>query len=188
MWRRLVSVFRKQRLDRELDEELRSHLQMLVDEYLRRGMSLAEARHAALRSFGGVGQVAEAYRDQRGLPALDNFVRDVRYAGRTLARSPGFALSASGILALGIAASTTTFSLANAVLFRPLPFPDPEQLVSVFEWTPKGNREGVSPATFLDWRAQNRCFINLATSRGLDINLTGSGEPEQLGGASVSEG
>src|SRR5713226_3051766 len=99
MWRRLVSMFRKQRLDRELAEELQSHLQMLVDEHLRRGMSHAEARQAALRSFGGVGQVAEAYRDRRGLPALENLVRDFRYAGRTLAGSPCFALPASFILA-----------------------------------------------------------------------------------------
>jgi putative ABC transport system permease protein len=114
--------------------------------------------------------------------------RDLRYTARTLRRTPGFAISASLILALGIGAATTTFSVANAVLFRSLPFPNPQTLVSVFEWTTRGNREGVAPATFLDWRAQNRCFTALATSRGLDINLTGAGEPEQLGGATVSEG
>jgi len=107
---------------------------------------------------------------------------------RTFARNPMFAVAASLIIALGIGSCTTVFSVANAVLFRPLPFRHPEELVSVFEWTPRGNREGVAPATFLDWRERNRCFTALATQRGLDVNLTGSGEPEQLSGAAITEG
>src|SRR5262249_33064534 len=114
--------------------------------------------------------------------------RDLQYALRTLTRSKGFASGAILILAVGIGATVTTFSVANAVLFHPLPFSDPDRLVSVFEWTPKGNRQGVAPATFLDWREFNRSFASLATSRGIDLNLTGMGSPEQLGGATVSEG
>jgi putative ABC transport system permease protein len=126
--------------------------------------------------------------DQRLFPPVANLWRYLQYGIRTLARSPGFAAGAVAILALGIGCSSTIFSVANAVLFRPLPFAHPDELVSVFERTSRGNREGVAPATFLDWRAQNRSFSTLATSRGLDVNLTGSGEPEQLGGAAVSEG
>jgi putative ABC transport system permease protein len=174
--------------ERRLDEEIRSHLSALEADYIRSGMSPDEARLAARRAFGGVEQIKEQYRDQRQFAVLAAIVRDLRYALRTMARSPLFALAAVLIIALGVGSSTTVFSVANAVLFRPLPFPHPDELVSVFEWTPRGNREGVAPATFLEWRAQNRCFATLATKRALDLNLTGSGEPEQLGGDAISEG
>jgi putative ABC transport system permease protein len=175
-------------LDRRLDEEIQAHVTALEDEYIRAGMSPEQARLAARRAFGGVEQIKEQHRDHRRFAALTALTRDLRYAFRTLARSPIFALTATLIVALGVGSSTTVFSVANAVLFRPLPFAHPHELVSVFEWTPRGNREGVTPATFLDWRKQNRCFSALATQRGLDLNLAGSGEPEQLSGAAITEG
>jgi putative ABC transport system permease protein len=174
--------------DDRLDEEIQAHLAALEEDYRRAGMPPEQARLAARRAFGGVEHIKEHHREQQRFAVLTTLFRDLRYAFRTLARSPIFALAAALIIALGIGSSTTVFSVANAVLFRPLPFPHPDELVSVFEWTPRGNREGVAPATFLDWRAQNRCFTSLATKRALDLNLTGSGEPEQLGGDAISEG
>jgi putative ABC transport system permease protein len=160
----------------------------LEAEYVRTGLPPEQARLAALRAFGGVESIKERHRDQRRFASWIAFYRDCRFALRTLSRSPIFAATAVTIIALGIGSSTTIFSVANAVLFRPLPFPHPEQLVSVFEWTPRGNREGVAPATFLDWRGENRCFAALATRRALDLNLTGDGEPEQIGGDAITEG
>jgi putative ABC transport system permease protein len=175
-------------LDRRLDEKIREHLAALEAEYVRAGMSPDQARLAARHAFGGIEHIKELHREHRRFAALTALARDVRYAFRTLARSPIFTLAAALIIALGIGSCTTVFSVANAVLFRPLPFPHPDELVTVFEWTPRGNREGVAPATFVDWREQNRCFTGLATKRALDLNLTGSGEPEQLGGDAISEG
>ena len=181
-------LFKRRAIEARLDEEIRTHLAALAEDYVRRGYSPEAARLAALRDFGGVEQIKEQHRDQRRFAVVDVMWRDVRFALRALARNPGFALAAALIVGLGISSCTTVFSVANAVLFRPLPFPHPDELVSVFEYTTRGNREGVAPATFLDWRERNRCFAALTTQRGLDLNLTGSGEPEQLSGAAITEG
>src|SRR5690348_11265805 len=107
-------------LDRRLDEEIREHLSALEADYLRAGMSPREARLAARRAFGGVEHIKELHRDQRRFAVFTTLVRDLRYALRTFARNPLFALAASLIIALGIGSCTTVFSVANAVLFRPL--------------------------------------------------------------------
>jgi len=130
---RLVALFRKKRLEQELDEELRAHLRMLEEENVRRGMSPEEARYAALRSFGGVEQVKEQYRDQRGLPMMDTLTQDIRSGLSQLRLNPAFAAVAILTLALGIGANTAIFSAVYAVLLKPLPFASPGQLVRVFE-------------------------------------------------------
>ncbi len=109
------------RRDAELDDEIRAHLEMLTEEHERRGLSPEAARQAARREFGGVTQIAEAYREQRGLPFLDTLAQDVRYALRIWRRAPGFNLVVILVLALGIGANSAMFTVVDALLFRPLP-------------------------------------------------------------------
>jgi hypothetical protein len=117
-------VLRRQREDR-LRAEVETHLAFLTDEYVSRGMSQADARLAARRRFGGVEQMKERYRDQRGLPFVEVLLQDVRFACRLMRKSPAFSLTAAGSLALSIGALTLTFSTVNTLVFRPLPIADP---------------------------------------------------------------
>ena len=130
---RSTALFRSKKLDADLDEELRAHIDLAIEENRGRGMNEQQARTAALRSFGGVTQIRESYRVQRGLPWLDQIGRDIRYASRQLRRSPGFALTAILTLALGIGAATSVFSVVNAVLLKPFAFRDPGRLVVMRE-------------------------------------------------------
>jgi predicted permease len=128
LFSRCIALFRRQAQDADLEEELRTHIELAVEENLKRGLSAQEARTAALRRFGGVTQIKETYRVQRGMPFLEQIVRDLRYGCRQLWRSPGFTLTAVLTLALGLGANTAIFSLVNALLLRPLPVPHAEQL------------------------------------------------------------
>jgi len=130
---RLRGLFLKRKLEDDLAEEIQSHLQMQIDDHIRQGMSPEEARHLAMRKFGGVDQMKETYRDRRTLPSVETFVRDVRYGFRMLRRSPGVTAVAILSLALGIGANTALFSVVDAVLLKTLPVEKPEQLV-VFQW------------------------------------------------------
>jgi predicted permease len=128
---RFGSMFRRRELDARLDEELGAHIELAMQEHVRRGMTADEARTAALREFGGVTQTREVYRVQRGLPWVEQIVRDVRFAVRQLWKSPGFTLTAIFTLMLGLGANTAVFSLINALLLRPLPVPHADELAVI---------------------------------------------------------
>ena len=126
---RCTAFFGAKKLDDELDEELFSHIALAIEENLQRGMSADDARRVALLKFGGVAQVKETYRLQRGLPFIDAVAQDVRFARRQISRAPGFAAVAIITLALGIGANTAVFTLTHALLLRTLPVRDPGELV-----------------------------------------------------------
>jgi predicted permease len=183
---RIRGLFSQNRLDRDLDEELSVHLEMLVEENVRRGMSLKEARYAARRSFGGIEQTKEAYRDQRGLPILDSLARDLRYGLRMLGRHPGFTVVAVLTLALGIGANTAIFSVLNAVLLHSFPYKDPDKLVLLAEKRREMSMLALSFPDFVDWRSQNHVLESAGAVRRWNPNLTGDGEPERLQAAMVT--
>jgi hypothetical protein len=128
---RFGGLFGKQRQDRELDEEIESHLQMHIEDNLRLGMTREEARREAMIKLGGIESTKEAYRDQRSLPLLETLWWDIRYGARQLRKNPGFTAVAVLALAICIGGSLAIFAVVDAVLIRPLPFPNADQLVVI---------------------------------------------------------
>jgi macrolide transport system ATP-binding/permease protein len=153
---RLTAFFRRQGLEGDLDEELRSHLEMATEANLSKGMSVEDARREALRSFGGVEQTKELYRDQRGLPMIESTFQDLRFGLRVLRRDPGFSILAMLCLTLGIGANAAVFSWVEGILFRPYPaVTHQERLLAL-----TGTARSETGATDLSWPD----FIDLQTS------------------------
>jgi putative ABC transport system permease protein len=171
---RLFGLFRRPRLEEDLEAEVRSHLQLLTEENIRRGMSAQEARYAARREFGGVEQAKEAYREQRGLPFLDALLQDMRFAARMLAKRPGFTVVAVLTLALGIGATTAVFSVVDRILFRSLPYPDDERLVSFGVKAPFEGIEFMLAPEYAVLRSQGGPFESMTslTPGGADCDIT----------------
>src|SRR5687767_3812231 len=171
---RLAGLFNKQRKDRELDDEIESHLQMHVEDNVRLGMTPEGARREAMIKLGGIESMKEAYRDQRGLPTLEMLWQDIRYGVRMLRKNPGFTAVAVLTLALGIGANTAIFSVVNAVLLKPLPYPEPGQLVQLCaDWSGKPSTD-IGSATFVAVKAQSQSLARIAAYSGGDMNLTGA--------------
>ncbi len=184
---RMRALFRSSRIEAELDEEMRYHLDRQIEVLGARGMSDEEARFAALREFGGVDQRKEECRDARGLHLLESVMQDARYALRALGRTPGFTAIALLSLSLGIGANTTIFTFVNAVLLKPLPFPHADRLVVVRE-QPLASDETVAvhPQNFLAWRARVRAFEAIAIAQRPPVNVLGPDGAEQVSSANAT--
>ena len=172
--------FRRGHWEREMNDELRFHIERQTDANIAAGMPRDEARRQALLQFGGAEAVKEDCREQSSGFWLETFWSDVRYGVRMMARAPGFTIVAILTLALGIGANTAIFSVVNGVLLNPLPFPQPEQLVSLSESKPNFATGSISYLNFRDWQRNNHTFSSMAISRLISFSLTGSGEAEQL--------
>jgi putative ABC transport system permease protein len=178
----------RDRLERDMVQELDSHLQMHIDDNLRLGMSADEARREALVKLGGLEQVKETYRDRRGLPVVETALKDLRFALRLVRRSPGFSAVILITLAIGIGANTVMFSVVNTLLLRPLPYHQPERLTSVQTLNAARRPSSTAPPDFFAYRAQNRSFEQLVAFYSRSYNLTGGSEPERLAITIVSTG
>lgn len=179
---RLGGLFHKEQRDRELAEEIESHLQMHIDDKVRSGMAPEEARRQALIQLGGVESVKERYRDRRGLPLLETFIQDLRFGARMLRRNPGFTAVAVLTLALGIGANSAIFSVVNAVLLKPLPYENGERVVTIQGQAPRAGIFNVpfSVPELMDIRAQNRSLDAVVEYHSMAFILLGRKEPERV--------
>lgn len=193
---RLRSLFAKlrflqaRRLLDEVTEELDSHLDLLIARYIRSGMEPDQARLAAKRQLGNTTRVREDVYTMNSIEWLSTVAYDLRYACRLLAKNTGFSMAAIATLALGIGATTAIFSVVYSVLFKPLPYHEPERIYTAEIIVPERRAQIPSlPASvqaYLAWRDTPSDFSGMATLRSWECNLTGDAEPERVGGARVS--
>jgi putative ABC transport system permease protein len=183
---RLRALVTATRLDRELNDEIAAHLELAERDARARGLDPAAARREALAAFGGIDQVREIHRDDRSVRWIENAFRDVRYAIAGLRREPAFACIAIGVLALGIGANTAVFSIVDGTLLKPLPFPDPERLVRMWETPSATTTNSTTALNFTELNRRLRTFE--AFSGEADVNATAelNGEPTRLAGRIVS--
>jgi putative ABC transport system permease protein len=160
--RRLDALLRRDRFEREMDDEMRFHLEMEVEDRVRGGMSREEAERTAMRDFGAVDRFKDEVRDASGVGWLEEFRQDVRFSLRTLRKNPAFAALAVLTLALGIGANTAVFSVVNSTLLQPLPYPEPDRLVTVWELNERGQEISVAGPNFQDWRDLSGSFEAIA--------------------------
>ena len=177
---------RAKRLLKELDREIREHIELATQENIERGMSPEEARYAAMRKFGNVTRVKEDTKDVWSMVWLEQLAQDIRFALQQLRKSPAFAAVAILTLAFGIGAKTALFSIVNGVLLNPLPYPQPEQLVEVAAKSLPFSESSMSYPNLLDWIRENRSFTAIAGYRANPVTLTGSGDAQHITGMRVS--
>jgi putative ABC transport system permease protein len=184
---RFRALFKREELESNLDEELKFHVEMKTRENAEAGMPPEAARTAALRQFGNVARTKENTRPAWTLPRLESILQDLRCGLRQLRRNPGFTAVAVLTLALGIGANTAIFSVVNAVVLRPLPYPQSDRLVWISEVIPALNAELAAGGDYVDWRDQNKTLERMAAyDPAVSFNLTGRGTPARIHAAGVS--
>src|SRR5437588_7322701 len=189
---RLRTLFQRNRVERELEEEFQFHLEQRIELEIARGLSPEEARSVALRAMDGVEQRKEECRDTRRVNYIDDLLRDVRYAFRSLRRSPGFAVLAVLIMALGIGANTAVFSVVNAVLLKPLSYRDPDRIVTLTNPLTTGeaptalSTKRVSIPNFQDWHDRSSSFDAMAYYQSFEAAVTIGAEAEYAQTTKVS--
>ena len=185
--RRFGTVARRDAVEDGLNEEIRFHIDQQTEKNIRAGMAPDEARRQAFIKFGGVEHVKEQTRDEFRPALFEDFFRDLRYGGRILRRAPGFALIAIVTLGLGIGAATAVFSVVNGVLLAPLPYPEPERIVRLFQIDSNGRRMGqVSEPNFVDWKSSTTVFKAMAVMSPGPGPVTIGNETSMISGGSVS--
>jgi putative ABC transport system permease protein len=190
MLRRLRRLLRPRTLERDMDDEMRFHVEMEASDLVARGVAPEEARRRALVAFGGVERFKDEGRDARGVGPLEDFLRDVRFGARSLRRRPGFTTVVVLTLAVGIGGTTAIFGAVHGVLLAPFPYHEPDRIITV--WTNDriegDDRQLVSPPNFLDWRERQRSFSTFATANPYSMDYLGPDGPEHLGTWLVTEG
>ena len=186
----LAGLFRRSRMERRLDDEMRFHLEMLAERHSRAGVPAGEARRRALAEFGGTDRFKEAARDEYRSRLVEELAQDIGYAARVLRHHPGFTIAAALTFALGIGASAAVFSVVNAVLLRSLPYADPGRLVVVWERHPGRNveRNVVAVPNFEAWRQRSGSFAGMGGVVPLPATVAIAPSPERVMGAEVSPG
>src|SRR5690242_135231 len=186
MFRNVKRVFRalfhKDKVEHDIDKEVRFHLEMETEKNVKRGMNLPDARREALMRFGGVEKFKEECREVRGAPLIESLIQDMRYGVRILFRNPGFTVVAVLTLGLGIGANTAIFSVIYGVLMRPLPYKDGNQLVIVQQQAPlaKINNIGFSVKEVQDYREQNQTLSDVVEHHSMSFTLLGGQEPQRV--------
>jgi predicted permease len=185
----LRSIFFRRRVEADLEEELQDHLKREIDQNLRAGLAPDEARYAALRAMGAIEKSKDESRDLRSGNLAGQFLGDLRYAGRTIRRSPVFSALAITIMALGIGANTAVFSVVNAVLLKPLPYPGADRIVTLSTSATAARELNplVAIANFRDWRNQSSSFDAMATYRGGEAPVA-PGDAAEYGRLAIVDG
>jgi putative ABC transport system permease protein len=186
-WRWIRSMRRRPTLEGGLDEEIRFHLDHQIEKYRRAGMTPDEARRRALIRFGGLEGVKERARDEIRPALLDDWQRDVRHGLRMMGRAPGFTAAALATLALGIGATAAIFSVVRTVMLQPLPYPDPDRIVAIWETNRGGtSRNVIAPANFVAWRERTQTLEHLGMVGGVSVAMTIDRRPESVDGLGFS--
>src|SRR5438552_8003818 len=188
--RRFRSLIRRGKMEAELGEELRFHIERQTAENIAAGMMPDHARQAALSELGGVEQIKEECRDMRRTQWVEAALQDCRFAIRTFRKQPAFTLFVLAILAFGVGSATAVFSVVNGVLLKALPYRTPGNLVRIFGTWEHGSREGISPPDFADYRRRSTSFESIAGASIATplLNLKAAGDPEQVRSRSVTAG
>ncbi|MEX2263897.1 MAG: ABC transporter permease [Bryobacteraceae bacterium] len=184
--KRLGSLGRRGAIESRLDEEIGFHVDQQTDKNLRAGMSREEARRRALLKFGGLERTKEATRDEIRPALLEDLLRDLRHGCRVLSRAPGFTAAAVLTLALGIGGTSAIFSVVRAVMLEPLPYQQPDRIVSIWETSRSGDRNVIAPANFVVWRERTRTLEHLGMVGPITVTMIVDGQPSEVAGLTFS--